>query len=57
MLTQSSLFAFSALLMTLSTALLIWMYGVVNGKETLLEETSGNIKRRDNLKAQESKSR
>lgn len=32
-LTISSLFAFSALLMTLSTAALTWLYGMVNGKE------------------------
>lgn len=30
---ESRLFAFSALLMTLSTASLVWLYGVVNGKE------------------------
>ena len=28
-----SLFGLSALLMTLSTALLVWLYGIVNGKE------------------------
>lgn len=32
-LTAHRLFAFSALLMTLSTVLLAWLYGVVNGKE------------------------
>ncbi|KAK5109829.1 hypothetical protein LTR85_002043 [Meristemomyces frigidus] len=37
------LFAFSALLMTLSTATLTWMYGVVNGKE-MQELGNGSIR-------------
>ncbi|KAF2767473.1 hypothetical protein EJ03DRAFT_390458 [Teratosphaeria nubilosa] len=45
------LFTFSASLMTLSTSLLTWLYGVVNGTETGIEsngypvETSGSLKR------------
>jgi len=34
LLTINSLFGFSALLMTLSTSLLIWLYGVVNGRQS-----------------------
>lgn len=36
------LFAFSALLMTLSTALLVWLYGVVNGKDVQDMENPSN---------------
>ncbi|KAK5173329.1 uncharacterized protein LTR77_002010 [Saxophila tyrrhenica] len=37
------LFGASALLMTLSTSLLVWLYGVVNGKVTG-QQKSGNVK-------------
>ena len=39
---SSSLFALSALLMTLATAWLIWLYGVVNGKVIREMEALGN---------------
>ncbi|KAK4539529.1 hypothetical protein LTR36_010874 [Oleoguttula mirabilis] len=38
------LFAFSALLMTASTALLTWTYGVVNGKEARREMSNGDVR-------------
>nr|POE63323.1 upf0641 membrane protein [Quercus suber] len=51
------LFAFSALLMALSTAFLIWLYAVVNGKDIKhlgngrieLKERSGDVKGVKNL--------
>jgi hypothetical protein len=53
LLTTDRLFAFSALLMTASTALLIWLYGVVNGQEKegraqgdVHKARSGNVKGR-----------
>lgn len=36
------LFAFSALLMTLATSTLVWLYGVVNGKEIRGPQDLGN---------------
>ena len=44
MLTHHSLFAASALLMSLSTAALVWMYDVINGRE-VREQTNGDIRK------------
>ena len=38
------LFVVSALLMAASTASLVWLYGAVNGKETIRNAKSGNVK-------------
>lgn len=53
---EDRLFGFSALLMTLSTAGLVWLYGVVNGREveeiaadkgkSRNEGQNGSVKRR-----------
>jgi len=44
MLTEDRLFAASALLMSLSTAALVWMYDAINGRE-VREQTNGDIRK------------